>query len=200
MRPLRIAIPAGENSYHHKAAIRYYGEGHLYIHCQSMRQAVNALVNNLADYAMIASENSVAGKFSETSVLLSEYEVAVAGKLSIPVSLCLAGISGSELSEITRVISNKYALLQSRETLNRMKIRRLEECTDTAEAARTVKRDNANYQACLCDESTAKHYGLDILETQMQGIEQNSTTFLSLSRQAIVEEPRTEHKPIYISL
>ncbi|HEU4719187.1 MAG TPA: prephenate dehydratase domain-containing protein [Bacteroidia bacterium] len=177
MRPLRISIPARENSFHHHAARRYFGEDAVMLHTGDMRSAIARAEENLSDYTLLACSNTVAGHFYETYRLIYESKLHILDEVEWPVSLCLAAKPGVSLAEIRTAASHPYALMQAEKTLLRKKITGRKNTADTVEAARIVSRNSAGTLACVCAADVAERSGLQILLENVQEHRNNRTRF-----------------------
>ena len=62
---------------------------------------------------MLPIENSTAGAVDEMYDLLVEFENYIVGETIIPITHTLAGLPGTELSDIERVYSKGVALMQA---------------------------------------------------------------------------------------
>ena len=129
---------------------------------------MEAIEEGAADYAVLPIENSTAGAVNEVYDLLVEFENYIVGEVIIPITHTLAGLPGTQLSELKRVYSKAEALMQT--------IRFLEEHSDwqqisvanTAIAAKKILDDQDRTQAAVCSAYAAKVYGLDVYKRQLQ--------------------------------
>lgn len=139
--------------------------------------------------AVVPVENSTEGLVADTrrfwlAMLAkgfgSEFQPAyVVGERHVPIHHCLAAKRPS--SKPTWALSHPQALGQCAEFL---KVRGLEPVArpSTAEAAREISTADSDLHAAICSEATAKLYGLEIIERNIEDQKGNETRFHIVSR------------------
>ena len=75
--------------------------------------AMEAIEDGAADYAVLPIENSTAGSVDEMYDLLVEFENYIVGETIIPIIHTLSGVPGAKLTDIERVYSKGVALMQA---------------------------------------------------------------------------------------
>ncbi len=83
----------------------YFGKGCNSYHVHTFRDAMEAIEEGAADYAVLPIENSTAGAVNEIYDLLVEFENYIVGETIIPIKNTLSGLPGTDISEIERVYS-----------------------------------------------------------------------------------------------
>ena len=109
----RIVFQGTEGSYSQEAMFRYFGKEINSFHVQKFRDAMEAIEEGSADFAVLPIENSTAGAVDEVFDLLVEFENYIVDELVLPVRHALAGLPDATLSDIERVYSHPQALMQS---------------------------------------------------------------------------------------
>lgn len=173
----------GANS---EAAMRaYFGDQVNSFHVESFRDAMEAIEEGMADFAVLPIENSSAGIVSSIYDLLVEFENYIVGEQVMKIENCLMSVKGAKLSDIRTVYSHPQALMQSAKYLEEHREWQQISMLNTAEAARMVAREQDPSKAAIANSLAAKLYDLDILEPQMCSNAANSTRFIIVTNQKI---------------
>lgn len=181
----RVVFQGAEGAYSQIAMMRYFGENVSSFHVDSFRDAMCAIEEGSADYAVLPIENSTAGIVNEIYDLLAEYENYIVGEQIIKIEHCLLGLPGTELAQIRTVFSHPQSLMQSARYLNVHDGWKQISMQNNAFAARKVSEDGDHSQAAIASEQAAKIYGLDILERGVNQSDTNSTRFIIVTNQKI---------------
>lgn len=181
----RVVFQGAEGAYSQIAMMRYFGENVNCFHVDSFRDAMCAIEEGSADYAVLPIENSTAGIVNEIYDLLAEYENYIVGEQIIKIEHCLLGLPGTELAQIRTVFSHPQSLMQSERYLNVHDGWKQISMQNNAFAARKVSEDGDHSQAAIASEQAAKIYGLDILERGVNQSDTNSTRFIIVTNQKI---------------
>ena len=91
----------------------YFGKDTNSFHVQTFRDAMEAIEEGSADFAVLPIENSSAGAVNEVYDLLVEFENYIVGEVVLPINHTLSGLKGTTLDQIERVYSHPQALMQS---------------------------------------------------------------------------------------
>ena len=173
----------GANS---EAAMRaYFGDQVNSFHVESFRDAMEAIEEGMADFAVLPIENSSAGIVSSIYDLLVEFENYIVGEQVMKIENCLMSVKGAKLSDIRTVYSHPQALMQSAKYLEEHREWQQISMLNTAEAAKMVAREQDPSKAAIANSLAAKLYDLDILEPQMCSNAANSTRFIIVTNQKI---------------
>ena len=181
----RIVFQGTEGAYSQLALREYFGEQTDSYHVETWRDAMEAIKNGEADYAVLPIENSSAGIVSENYDLLVEYDNCIVGEQIIPIDHCLLGTKGSKLSDIEQVYSHPQALMQCGRYLDEHRNWEKHSFKNTAMAAKKVKEDGLLRQAAIASRLTADIYRLDILDEHIQDNSNNCTKFVIVTGRKI---------------
>lgn len=181
----RIVFQGTEGSYSQEAMFRYFGKEINSFHVQKFRDAMEAIEEGSADFAVLPIENSTAGAVDEVFDLLVEFENYIVDELVLPVRHTLAGLPKAELSDIERVYSHPQALMQSARYLDEHRDWQQISVANTAVAARKVLEDDDVKKAAICSEHAAEVYGLKVLDREINDNPANSTRFIIVTNQKI---------------
>lgn len=181
---IRVVYQGVEGAYSHAAMRAYFGDDVNCFHVRSFRDAMEAIAEGAADYAVLPIENSTAGIVSEIYDLLVEFENYIVGEQIIKIEHCLMALPGTKLSDIKTVYSHPQSLMQSARYLNTHPWQQIS-MQNNAFAARKVAEEKDRTQAAIASEYAAKLYGLEILEKGVNQSSTNSTRFIIVTNQKI---------------
>lgn len=184
-REARIVFQGTEGAYSQLALKEYFGENTDSYHVETWRDAMEAIRNGEADYAVLPIENSSAGIVSENYDLMVEYDNCIVGEQIIKIDHALLGLPEAELSDITDVYSHPQALMQCGSYLESHREWEKHSLKNTAMAAQKIKADGKKNKAAIASSLTADIYGLKILEESIQENKTNATRFIIVSGKRI---------------
>lgn len=181
----RVVFQGADGAYSQAAMTQYFGEQINSFHVDTFRDAMVAIDEGSADFAVLPIENSTAGVVSEIYDLLVEFENYIVGEQVIKIEHCLMGLSGTKISDIKTVYSHPQSLMQSARFLLEYPSWQQISMKNNAFAARKVKEDKDGSQAAIASEYAAKLYGLEVLEKGVNQSGSNSTRFIIVTNQKI---------------
>lgn len=181
----RVVFQGVEGAYSQAATEKFFGAGQKKFHVPTFRDAMVAIEEGTADYAVLPIENSSAGAVDQVYDLLVEFENYIVGETIIPVEHMLAGLPKAKLSQIRKVYSHPQGLMQSADFLDGHSDWQQISVANTAVAAKKVVEDGDVSQAAVCSEYAAKLYGLEVLERGIQSESGNSTRFIIVTNQKV---------------
>ncbi|MBL4759092.1 MAG: prephenate dehydratase [Rhizobiales bacterium] len=149
--------------------------------CATFEDALNAVENGSAKYGMLPIENSIAGRVADLHHLLPESNLFIVGEHFLRVRHALLGVPGSKISDLETVHSHTQALGQCRVSLRDMGVDAMP-AADTAGAARMIADRKDKSQGAIASTLAAEIYGLEILKTDIEDHDHNTTRFLVMSR------------------
>ena len=181
----RVVFQGAEGAYSQAAMHQYFVDQIDSFHVDTFRDAMMAIDEGSADFAVLPIENSTAGMVSEIYDLLVEFENYIVGEQIIKIEHCLMAVPGTELSDIKTVYSHPQSLMQSARFLNNHPDWRQISMQNNAFAARKVADEKDKTQAAIASEYAAKLYGLEILKKGVNQSDTNSTRFIIVTNQKI---------------
>lgn len=181
----RIVFQGTEGAYGQAAMKEYFGEACNSYHVKTFREAMEAIEEGAADYAVLPIENSSAGSVNEVYDLLVEFENYIVGETIIPISHTLSGLPGTKLSDIERVYSKAEALMQTSHFLGEHGSWQQISVANTAIAAKKILDEQDRAQAAVCSAYAARIHGLEVLEDGINDEKNNSTRFIIVTNQKI---------------
>ena len=181
----RIVFQGVEGAYSHQAMNEYFGENCDSFHVDTWKDAMEAIKNGDADYAVLPIENSSAGIVSENYDLLVEYDNYIIGEQIIKIDHALLGVPETDLSKIKYVYSHPQALMQCSDFLDEHRQMEKISLKNTAMASLKIKEDGREDQAAIAGRITADIYGLSVLEDAIQNNKNNATRFIIVTGKKI---------------
>ena len=152
----RVVFQGTEGAYSQAAMYQFFGRDVNNFHVRTFREAMEAIEEGSADYAVLPIENSTAGTVNEMYDLLDEFENYIVAETILPVVHTLSGLPGTRLSEIKRVYSKAEALMQTTRFLDDHSDWQRISVVNTAIAAKKVLEDQDKAQAAVCSAYAAK--------------------------------------------
>ena len=180
----RVVFQVAEGAYSQAAMEMFFGSQVSSFHVDTFRDAMMAIDEGSADFAVLPIENSTAGVVSEIYDLLVEFENYIVGEQIIRIEHCLLGVPGAAEEEIRTVFSHPQSLMQSARYLSGKDWKQIS-MPNNAFAARKVAREKDRSQAAIASEHAGNIYGLEILKKGINQSESNSTRFIIVTNQKI---------------
>lgn len=181
----RVVFQGMEGAYGQAAMKTYFGEDCNSYSVRTFRDAMEAIEEGAADYAVLPIENSTAGAVNEVYDLLVEFENYIVGETIIPIKNTLSGLPGTDISEIERVYSKAEALMQASHFLGEHGDWQQISVANTALAAKKILEDQDKHQAAVCSAYAASVYGLSVLADSINDEKNNSTRFIVITNQKV---------------
>ena len=182
---IRVVFQGADGAYSQAAMQTYFGEEIDSFHVDTFRDAMGAIEEGRADFAVLPIENSTAGIVSEIYDLLVEYENYIVGEQVIPIEHCLLGIKGASVNDLELVYSHPQSLMQSSRFLQEHPDWKQISMQNNAFAAKKVAEDKKINQAAIASAFAGKLYGLEVLQEAIQNDKNNSTRFIIVTNQKI---------------
>ena len=183
---LKIAYQGVAGAYSNIAAQNVYPES-VYVACETFEEAFEKVQSGAADFAMIPVENSTAGRVSDVHFLLPKTGLFIVGEYLQPIHHQLLGLKGTKLEDIKIAMSHPQALAQSAEFLKKNHIVP-EARIDTAKSCEFVLEYQDKSRAAIASSLAGQIYGLEVLSSDIETMDNNTTRFLIMSREKIVPE------------
>ena len=181
----RVVFQGTEGAYGQAAMRQFFGEEVNCFHVRTFRDAMEAIEEGAADYAVLPIENSTAGPVIEMYDLLDEFENYIVAETILPIVHTLSGLPGTKLSDIQRVYSKTEALMQTSRFLDEHSDWQRISVVNTAIAAKKVLKDQDISQAAVCSAYAAKVHGLEVLVDGINDDADNSTRFIVVTNQKV---------------
>ena len=184
---VRVVYQGVEGAYAQQAMFAFFGENVNHFHVERWRDAMDAIAEGMADYAVLPIENSTAGIVNDSYDLLEEYDNYIVGEQIISIQHALLGTPDAEISDIRTVYSHPQGLMQCAKYLDEHRDWQQISVLNTAVAAKKVAEEKDKTQAAIASRQAGELYGLMILAENICYNGQNATRFIIVSK-----------KPIYV--
>lgn len=181
----RIVFQGVEGAYSQQAMMEYFGNACDSFHVETWKDAMEAIQNGEADYAVLPIENSTAGIVSENYDLLVEYDNYIVGEQVIQIKHALLGIPDAKLDDIKTVYSHPQALMQCSDFLYEHSDWEKISLKNTAVSAKKVMKEKDKTHAAIASTLTAELYGLKVLDDTIANTQNNATRFIIVTNKKI---------------
>jgi prephenate dehydratase len=156
--------------------------------CESFEDAFAAVRDGAARLAMIPIENSLAGRVADIHHLLPESGLHIIGEHFQRVNHHLLAPKGATLAKLKTVASHVQALSQCRKAIRDLGLTPIVRA-DTAGAAAEVAAQGDPTAGAIASSLAAEIHGLDILKSDIEDADHNTTRMVVMSRDPIDPDP-----------
>jgi prephenate dehydratase len=174
-----VAYLGPEGTYTEEAVKLFFGDNDELLPQATVADALALVTDGTAAYAVIPQENTLGGPVTDyIDALLTAKDAKVVGEVVLPIRQTLMGLPGTDLSQVTRVLSHKQGLAQSAAWLdeNLPDAQRIE-AASTAAAALEVADGADPTTVAIAAPGAADLYGLEVLQANVSQCEANQTRF-----------------------
>ena len=148
--------------------------------CASFEDVFATVEAGEASLAMIPIDNSLAGRVADIHHFLPDSNLHIIAEHFLRIRFHLLGLPGTHLDDVTTVHSHVHALGQCRNIIREHRFTPIVS-GDTAGAAREILEAGDPTQAAISPPLAASIYGLDVLATDIEDADHNTTRFVVLS-------------------
>ena len=176
-----------EGTYTQQASEYIFSDAKKMIAKESVDKAIESVLNDECDFAVIPQENTLGGAVTNyVDALIVNEDICIVGEVIIPVSQTLMGIQESSIKDIKTIYSHAQGIIQSEAwRRDNMPDAVVEETTSTAAAASLVAQSNDPTIAAIAAPKAAEIYGLKILAENVQITSTNKTRFYVVSKERL---------------
>lgn len=141
---------------------------------------MESVVNDECSFGVIPIENSIEGPVGITlDSLAHKFDLKIYKEIIIPINQNLIVNSGCTMDDIEDVYSHAQAIAQCQEFIRENKIQP-HYAISTARAAKDIIGDNS--KAAIGNSKIVELYGLEILQSNIQDVDNNETRFVVVSK------------------
>ncbi len=169
-------------AYSYIAMRRFFGKDVKNFAAATWRDAMDAVSNGRADYAVLPIENSTAGIVAGVYDLLQEYDNYIVAETYVKVEHALLGLPGTDIDKVETVYSHPQGFMQCEHFLSKHKNWQQISQTNTAGSAKKVLEENDTTHVAIASEEAAEVYGLEVLEKAINDLDNNTTRFVIVSK------------------
>ena len=182
MRPERavVACQGVEGAYSQHACDRMFKHPTI-IYLSQFEDVFKAVERGECRYGVLPVENSTAGSVNAVYDLMSKYRFYITHSLRLFISHALLAKPQTDRSQITTIYSHEQALRQCSRYIESLGAKG-EICKNTAQAAQFVSQSERDDVAAIGSPDCAALYGLKMLDTGIQNVQNNYTRFICISK------------------
>jgi chorismate mutase/prephenate dehydratase len=184
-KPLNIAYLGPAGTFSEMATYKYFGHSVSAMPVISIDSVFNEVEAGIADFGIVPVENSTEGAVNNTLDMFLSSPLKICGELDLPIHHNLMSRT-DKINEINTVFSHRQSLAQCRGWINENMPQA--ECIAVSSNAEAAKRAQyTDHSAAIAGESAATMYGLNILHKEIEDRTDNSTRFLVIGKQLLVQ-------------
>ena len=158
--------------------------------CATFEEAIGAVHEGAAEFAMLPCENSLVGRVPDIHALLPGSGLSIIGEHFQRVEHCLLGVPGAAIGDVKRVHSHAVALGQVRGLVRELGVQAVIEA-DTAGSAALVASWGRREDAAIASALAAEIHGLTVLRANVEDAAHNTTRFYIAAPAPSVPPPET---------
>jgi prephenate dehydratase len=179
---ITVSYQGEPGAYSQKATLQFLGDDIESIGLESFEEVFKSVTSGAADYAMVPIENSLGGSIHANYDLFLRYDLHIIGEMHFRVEHCLLTLPGTKREDIKYVMSHPQALAQCAAYLRDWAGAEPKVGTDTAGSAKIIQDQGLKDHAAIASDLAGKHYGMTVMERNIEDDDNNYTRFLLLSR------------------
>ncbi|MBW1975846.1 MAG: 3-deoxy-7-phosphoheptulonate synthase [Deltaproteobacteria bacterium] len=193
-----LVVYAGvPGSFSYKAALQYFGESAPMENVATFRQVFESVATGKARWGIIPLENSLTGSIHTNYDLLMEYNLFIAGELTLRVVHSLIGYEGTNIEDIKIVYSHPQVFEQCAEFLSQHPEWDLVACKDTATAVTRVQERGDRSRAAIASAEAARLFGMTTIKEGIETHPQNFTRFVVITKEPLQNGPKDKSSIIF---
>jgi prephenate dehydratase len=185
----KIAFQGELGAYSHLACIEAAPD-HNPVACRTFESAMEQVNASECHLAMIPIENSVAGRVADIHYLLGGYDLKIYSEHFQEINHQLMVKPGASLDTIKNVRSHSMAVGQCHAAIKKYNLDVII-MADTAGSAKFISEQGTMEDSAIASILAADTYGLDIVDTNIQDMKNNTTRFLIMSKE--LQQERNEN-------
>ena len=180
-----VAYQGAPGAYSEEAVVRLWPDA-VPVPMRECIDVARAVERGDAGAGLLAVENTLAGSVVASYDALAACDTIVAvGEIVIPIHHCVLGIPGASLETLRWVESHPVALAQCTGFFERHPHLEPRATYDTAGSAMDVAQARDPRRGALASRIAAAHYGLEILEADVEDRADNQTRFVAIARSLV---------------
>ena len=185
----KIAFQGELGAYSHLACIEAAPD-HNPVACRTFESAMEQVNASECHLAMIPIENSVAGRVADIHYLLGGYDLKIYSEHFQEINHQLMVKPGASLDTIKNVRSHSMAIGQCHAAIKKYNLDVII-MADTAGSAKFISEQGTMEDSAIASTLASDTYGLDIVDTNIQDMKNNTTRFLIMSKE--LQQERNEN-------
>ncbi len=179
---MSIAIQGIPGSFHHQVALNYFGKDEQIESYRTFDEVSKAVKSGQCRFGVMAIENSIAGAILPNYELIDRYDLQIFDEYYLQISHNLICLPGQTIQHIHMVRSHPMALLQCKKFFDAHEQISLVDDVDTATVAKRIAEEHLKGVGAIASLTAAEIYGLQVIATNIQTVENNFTRFILLKK------------------
>ena len=175
-----LSFQGHHGAYSEQACVHFF-EDFIPLPCLTFEEALQAVHDNKADYAVIPIENSVAGRVADVHHLLPTSNLFILAEHFERIEHCLLALPTATFDDIENVHSHVHALAQCRNFIKNHHLSSVVHADTAGAACDVAKRQNIKDTA-IASRLSAQKYNLKILAENIEDTHNNTTRFLLMGK------------------
>ncbi len=185
---VKVVYQGVPGAYSYEATYDYFGKQVDAFCVKTFQQAMEAVMNEEADYAVLPIENTTAGIVNDVYDLLVKYNPTIVDVIDLKISHALLGLSDAQITDIKTVYSHPQGLMQCSDFLEQYPQWQQIAQANTAGSAKKVVKENDKTQAAIASKIAGELYGLKVLQDNIVHNDDNMTRFIIITKDKICKK------------
>jgi chorismate mutase/prephenate dehydratase len=183
---IKVAFLGPEGTFTQQAAIKHFGNSAVTVSMNAIDEVFREVDAGAANYGVVPVENSTEGVINHTLDAFLASSLNICGEVELRIHHNLLVGQSTHKDKITRVYSHSQSLAQCRQWLDAHypKAERIA-VSSNAEAAKRIKGEWSS--AAIAGDMAAELYDLEKLSEKIEDRPDNSTRFLIIGREKILQ-------------
>lgn len=194
---LPVSYLGPQGTYSYLAMKRYFQDSYEMVSaipCTSFREVIRKVEREETDFGVLPIENTSSGSINEVFDELQSTSLSIVGEIIYPINHTILATKGTELSDITTLVTHEQPFTQCSEYLVEFPQMKPEFVASTKTAIDNVLEANSNNIAAIGNKDIGEESGLISLAENIANQSQNETRFIIVSRDARVLSPQVTAK------
>lgn len=181
----KVVYQGVPGAYSHIAMKRFFGNDVNHIKVDSWKEAMEAVKNGDADFAVLPIENSTTGIVAKVYDLLQEYNNYIIAETYVKVEHSLLGLPETDMNHVKVVYSHPQGLMQCEKYLESHTDWQQIGQANTAGSAKKILDDMDPTHVAIASKEAAECYGLKVLAEHINDEDNNTTRFVIVTNKRI---------------
>ncbi|MFC2068763.1 prephenate dehydratase [Chloroflexota bacterium] len=200
---VKVSIQGYQGSFHDIVARRKFGGDLELIERSAFFEVFEDVKTAVADFGVVAIENSIGGSILENFDLLLKYNLKIVAEMYLRIVHNLIVLPGVTMRHVKEVYTHPIAVMQCLNFLQAHSEMKIIRTDDTAGSVKMIKERDLINAAAIASKLAAEIYDMEILASSIETAKENYTRFLVISGEARYDEKadktsmviQTEHRP-----
>lgn len=182
LSPLRVAFQGEAGAFSEEAIVQLWGAEAEPVPMRTFADVMDAAETGSVDYGLLPIESTLMGGVDSAYDLLAMHErLMIAAETVVQIRLCVLGIPGATIADLTQLHSHPIMLAQCAHFLERYKHITPVPSWDTAGAARAVMQAGDPSRAAAGSRRAADRFGLELLADRIEDRPDTQMRFLAVA-------------------